>query len=116
MNPEFSIIIPTLDNFHDVQEIIPCINLQTLLPKEIVIVDSSSFNDIREGLDSIESSVPISYLLVGRAYRFDRLLRYIFSFPVLSYYKHQFPPGRAFPYEATNAGSEIAKYLSLIHI
>ena len=110
MNPEFSIIIPTLDNFHDVQEIIPCINLQTLLPKEIVIVDSSLSNDIQEGLDNIESSVPITYLRVGRAYRFDRLLRYIFSFPFLSNYKHQFPPGRAFPYEATNAGSEIAKY------
>ena len=110
MNPEFSIIIPTLDNFHDVQEIIPCINLQSLLPKEIVIADSSLSNDIQEGLDNIESSVPITYLRVGRAYRFDRLLRYIFSFPFLSNYKHQFPPGRAFPYEATNAGSEIAKY------
>jgi len=110
MNPEFSIIIPTLDNFHDVQEIIPCINSQTLLPKEIVIVDSSFSNDIQDGLDTIKSSVPMTYLRVGRAYRFDRLLRYIFSIPLLSNYKHQFPPGRAFPYEATNAGSEIAKY------
>ena len=110
MNPEFSIIIPTLDNFHDVQEIIPCINSQTLLPKEIVIVDSSFSNDIQDGLDTIKSSVPMTYLRVGRAYRFDRLLRYFFSFPLLSNYKYQFPPGRAFPYEATNAGSEIAKY------
>ena len=60
MNPEFSIIMPTLDNCHDVHEIIPSINLQRLLPKEIVIADSSLSNDIQEGLDNIESSAPIT--------------------------------------------------------
>ena len=105
MNPEFSVIIPTLDNFRDIEEIIPSISAQTLLPKEIVVVDSSASNKIQAGIDKIESKVPVIYLRVGRAYRFDRLFRYVCSLPFLLKYKNKFPPGRAFPYEATNVGS-----------
>jgi glycosyltransferase involved in cell wall biosynthesis len=110
MNPEFSVIIPTLDNFRDIEEIIPSISAQTLLPKEIVVVDSSASNKIQAGIDKIESKVPVIYLRVGRAYRFDRLFRYVCSLPFLLKYKNKFPPGRAFPYEATNVGSSIARY------
>lgn len=109
-NPEFSIIIPTLNNFHDVEVILSSINSQTLTPKEIVIADSSKLNAIEDGINKIKSKVPIRYIRVGRAYSFDRFLRYIFSLPFLAKYRNKFPPGRAFPYEATNRGAEIAQY------
>jgi len=109
MNPEFSIVIPTIDNLSDVQKIIARINCQSLLPHEIVIADSSASNEIEEGIHVIKSSVPINYLRVGRAYPFDRFLNYLFSLPFLSQFKSRYPAGRAFPYEATNAGSAIAK-------
>ena len=43
-----SIVIPTLDNPDDVANVIESLNLQSLLPSEIVIVDSSSNNEINE--------------------------------------------------------------------
>ena len=48
-NPNISVIIPTLDNPDAVEEIIQELNKQTLLPKEIIISDSSSEDKI-EGL------------------------------------------------------------------
>ena len=41
-----SVIIPTLDNPNDVFDVIKSLNQQLLLPSEIVIVDSSSKDDI----------------------------------------------------------------------
>ena len=41
-----SVIIPTLDNPNDVNEVIVALNLQLFLPSEIVIADSSSNNEI----------------------------------------------------------------------
>ncbi len=108
MNPRFSIIVPTLDNLADLEQLISSIKSQTLLPKEVVVVDSSSTNDIQDRVKSISASFHITYLRVGRAYPHDRILRYIFSLPILRKYKNHYPKGRAFPYEATNAGAEIA--------
>ena len=108
--PEFSIVIPTLDNYGDVPVIISAINAQTLTPKEIIIVDSSSLDDIEDGIAQLQSAVPIKYLRVGRAYLLDRFLYRFFSLPFLSTFRDRFPIGRAFPYEATNAGSAVAKY------
>ncbi|MDA9917278.1 glycosyltransferase [Gammaproteobacteria bacterium] len=111
MNPQFSIIVPTLDNFLHVQELIFSINSQTLLPREIIIADSSSSNEIEDGLKIIATTVPIIYLRVGRAYVFDRFLKYFSSLPIFSgIFKTQYSVGRAFPYEATNAGAEVASF------
>ena len=111
MNPQFSIIVPTLDNFLHVQELISSINSQTLLPREIIIADSSSSNEIEDGLKIIATTVPIIYLRVGRAYVFDRFLKYFSSLPIFSgIFKTQYSVGRAFPYEATNAGAEVASF------
>ena len=41
MKPEISVVIPTLDNFLDVQKIIQSIDSQDLLPSEIILADSS---------------------------------------------------------------------------
>ena len=110
MNSEISIVIPTLDNFIDVQKIIQSIDSQDLLPSEIILADSSSSNKIEDHISDLQSSVPIQYLRVGRAYKFDRFLHSLFSLPALSFFKNNFPKGRAFPYEATNAGASIARY------
>jgi glycosyltransferase involved in cell wall biosynthesis len=111
MNPQFSIIVPTLDNFLHVQELISSINSQTLLPREIIIADSSSSNEIEDGLKIIATTVPIIYLRVGRAYVFDRFLKYFSSLSIFSgIFKTQYSVGRAFPYEATNAGAEVASF------
>ena len=79
MNSEISIVIPTLDNFLDVRKIILSIDSQDLLPSEIILADSSSSNKIEDHISDLQSSVPIQYLRVGRAYPHDRILRYIFS-------------------------------------
>ncbi len=111
MNPQFSIIVPTLDNFLQVQELLSSINSQTLLPQEIIIADSSTSNEIADGLQAFTSLVPIIYLRVGRAYAFDRFIKYFSSLSIFSgFFKTQYSVGRAFPYEATNAGAEIASF------
>jgi len=110
MNPKFSIIVPTLDNFDEFLELVSAINLQTLPPKEIVVADSSSSDEIETSIQNISSSIPLLYVRVGRAYKYDRFLHRIFSFPFLSMYKEKFPRGRAFPYEATNAGAAAASF------
>ncbi|MDB9790391.1 glycosyltransferase family 2 protein [Gammaproteobacteria bacterium] len=110
MNPRFSIVVPTLDNVDDLKKLIISVNSQTLLPREIVVADSSSSNDIQEISQSISSIVPIVYLRVGRAYPYDRLLRYISSLSIFLKAQTKYPAGRAFPYEATNAGVRKASF------
>ena len=84
MKPEISVVIPTLDNFLDVQKIIQSIDSQDLLPSEIILADSSSSNKIEDHIQDIQLSVPIRYLRVGTAYKYDRFLHRFFSFPILS--------------------------------
>ena len=110
MNSEISIVIPTLDNFSDVRKIISSIESQELLPSEIVLADSSSSNEIENKVQNLMSSIPILYLRVGRAYKCDRFLHRFFSLLGIPYLKKKFPKGRAFPYEATNAGASKASY------
>tara|TARA_B110000003_G_C16651784_1_gene534511 strand:- start:1185 stop:2456 length:1272 start_codon:yes stop_codon:yes gene_type:complete len=110
MNPQFSVVIPTLNNFSDVKEIVKSVNAQTLLPSEIILADSSSADEIETEASKLKSFIPIIYIRVGRAYKFDRFLHRVFSLPFFSIFKKKFPRGRAFPYEATNAGSKIAQF------
>jgi hypothetical protein len=110
MKSEISIVIPTLDNFLDVKKVIFSLESQDLLPSEIILADSSSSNEIEKNIKVLQLSIPIRYLRVGRAYKYDRFLHQFFSFPILSFFENHFPKGRAFPYEATNAGASIARY------
>jgi GT2 family glycosyltransferase len=50
MDPKISIIVPTLDNFFDLQELVSSINSQTLIPQDIIIADSSASNSIETGI------------------------------------------------------------------
>ena len=46
LGTSISVVIPTLDNPEDVKKVINSLNNQTLLPKEILICDSSSKKEI----------------------------------------------------------------------
>ena len=104
-----SVVIPTLDNPDDVFDVIKQLNQQLLLPSEIVIVDSSSKDDIEKLSKNIDSVIPITYSRFGRAYRNDRLIMILKTLPIIKYFFQSNPKGRAYPYEATNHGSLIAK-------
>lgn len=104
MNPKISIVVTSLHNLQDVLSLIESINQQTLLPREVVIADSSSSNVIKDSILRVSSKVSIAYHRVERAYRFDRLLRFMSSIKILGKFFPKPPLGRAFPYEATNAG------------
>ena len=105
-----SVIIPTLDNPNDVNDVIVALNLQLFLPSEIVIADSSSNDEIDKLIQSIESKIPITYKRLGRAYKNDRLFLFLKNIPIIKYLFLNIQKGRAYPYEATNRGSLIAKH------
>jgi len=108
LGTSISVVIPTLDNPEDVKKVINSLNNQTLLPKEILICDSSSKKEIESLVKTIESTIEIKYFRVGKAFPFDRILisfNKVFSKRRMLNSKDK---GRAFPYEATNLGSEEA--------
>ena len=94
-----SIVIPTLDNPDDVANVIESLNLQSMLPSEIVIVDSSSDNQINELINTIPSQVPLTYKRLGRAYSFDRFFLFLDKLPIVQYFLPTLEQGRAYPYE-----------------
>ena len=105
-----SVIIPTLDNPNDVRDVIEALNLQLVLPSEIVIVDSSSNDEISELTAAMKSNITITYKRIGRAFPFDRFLLILKRIPIIKYVLPNFQNGRAFPYEASNYGVAIAKH------
>jgi GT2 family glycosyltransferase len=105
-----SVIIPTLDNPDDVIEVVQSLNNQSFLPLEIVIADSSSNNEIHELTKSMDSKIDITYTRLGRAYKNDRLFILLKNLPIIKFFFSNIKPGRAYPYEASNRGSSIAKH------
>ena len=105
-----SVIIPTLNNQDLVEKIILKLNKQTLLPKEIVICDSSSGNEVEEVTKKINSDIPISYVEAGRAYPFDRFMIKFKSLFLNKKTLSQQKEGRAYPYEASNLGAHKAQF------
>ena len=82
-NIEISIIIPVFTGHENLRKLLPAINQQTLLPREIIIVDSCSHTEVKELIENIHSNIPIHY--------------------------HQ-EDQRAFPGKARNIGVSIANY------
>ena len=78
-----SIIIPVYTGHQNLKSVLRAINRQTLLPSEIVIVDSCSHTEVKELIDNIHHEIPIHY------HREDK---------------------RCFPGKARNIGVSIAKY------
>ena len=81
---KISVIIPTLDNPDDVYDVIESLNRQLLLPSEIVIVDSSSNDEIDNLIGTINSAIPITYKRFGRAYKYDRLISFFKNLPLIN--------------------------------
>lgn len=104
-----SVIIPALDNPSEVQEVIKALNLQSFVPKEILICDSSSNEEIKNLIQIIDTKIEINYLKVGEAFLFDRFLLFINPFFFTKKVLNLEKKGRAYPYEATNQGSKMAK-------
>ena len=92
-----SVIIPTLDNPVETKKIISVLNQQTVLPKEIIICDSSSNDKIEETIKSINSKIQVVYVRAGRAFPFDRIIHKYKS--LIHFGKDSTPEriGRAFP-------------------
>ena len=107
---KISVIIPTLDNPDDVYDVIESLNRQSLLPSEIVVVDSSSNDEIDHLIGTINSAIPITYKRFGRAYKYDRLISFFKNLPLINNFFKSTHKGRAYPYEATNKGALIAKH------
>ena len=80
---QISLIIPVFTGHENLKYLLPAINQQTLLPCEIVVVDSCSHTKVKELIDNINIEIPIHY------HREDK---------------------RAFPGKARNIGASIAKY------
>jgi len=99
-----SVVIPALDDLDNLLKIVECLNSQSLLPSEIIIVDSSSDNKIEKYLSDQVSRIPIKYKRAGWAYPGDRILQKYFGF----FIKDIKPLGRAYPYEATNMGVQLS--------
>lgn len=53
--PRISVIIPTKNRFHDIIKCIESILVQTLLPDEIVIVDSSDTQELKSKIEEFKS-------------------------------------------------------------
>ena len=94
-----------MNDWDNLNKVLLELNEQILKPIEIIIADSSSDDKIENSLLQMNINIPLRYLRVGRAFWIDRfLLKYLRFF-----LNDKNVKGRAYPYEATNRGSEIAK-------
>ena len=99
------IVIPTLNDTQNLINLLNILEEQTLLPTEIIVVDSSSNNQIRDYINFYKSPISIKYFRIGRAFLFDRFLFSLCKiFKITNTFKKYFDLPRAYPYEATNFG------------
>ena len=99
-----TVIIPVMNDWLNLRKVLFELNNQTLRPSEIMIVDSSSDDEIEKSLSKFSLDVPLRYLRAGRAFWADRfILKYLKFFLF-----NNSLTGRAYPYEATNLGAKYA--------
>ena len=100
-----SVIIPVMNDWDNLKKVLLELNEQILKPVEIIIADSSFDEKIENSIPKLSTDVPLKYIRVGRAFWIDRFLIKYFRF----FLKDKNAKGRAYPYEATNRGAEVAK-------
>ena len=61
-----SVILPAFDDLHNLNNQISQLNKQVLSPNEIIIVDSSSNNEIQDNIKNLNTEVLIKYYRIGR--------------------------------------------------
>ena len=65
---DISVIIPTCNDGETLKKIIDVLHNQTPLPQEIVIVDSSTNDEVKHVIEESECTVPISHHFEKKAY------------------------------------------------
>jgi len=107
-SPKISIVIPTLDDLFQLQILLNKLPSQILLPYEIIVIDSSSNNEIQNFLSDLNYPIKIHYSRIGRAYRWDRFLSLFLKIIGSLAQQKKLSNGRAYPYEASNKGAKLA--------
>ena len=107
-----SVIIPAMNDWDNLNQVLRELSVQYLKPTEIIIADSSSDDEIEQALLKNTINLPVRYLRVGKAFWGDRFL--IKYFKIFLHNKKL--TGRAYPYEATNQGAKVAtgKWLAFL--
>lgn len=108
MKKSISIILPALNDIQSFKLQIQALVNQTIQPKEIIIIDSSSDEQIQEYINGLNNTDIIKYHRAGYAYKFDRYFRLIIN--KLTFLSRFFPikSVRLYPSEASNLGAKIA--------
>jgi glycosyltransferase involved in cell wall biosynthesis len=63
-----SVIIPAFHFVKSLEKVINSVESQTILPNQIIVIDSSNNNEVKKMIDSYKSSVGIIYKSVSKAY------------------------------------------------
>lgn len=112
---KISLIIPTLNDAGLFAKQLSALEQQSLLPAEVIVVDSSRNDDIKALAMTGSSKFELNYIRCGREYQFDRFLQTLKSFI------HRSPKsfhsdngtqnqGKKYPGEAINIAVDSAKY------
>jgi len=109
MTKNVSIILPALNDIQSCRLQIQALTNQTIQPKEIIIIDSSSDEKIQEYICDLNNTDTIKYHRAGYASKFDRYFRLILN--RLTFLQRFFSIKKAvrlYPSEASNLGAKIA--------
>lgn len=108
MTKTVSIILPALNDIHSFRTQIQALTNQTIQPKEIIIIDSSSDDKIQEHVNALNNACLIKYHRAGYAIKFDRYFSLILN--RITFLKRFFSSesSRLYPSEASNLGAKIA--------
>ena len=101
-----SVLLPAFDDHHNLLKQLSCIEDQTYRIHELIVVDSSSNDLIRNCIQSYKGNILIKYFKPGHAKFLDRyrlILEQLFSFSNKSNPKKNY---RLYPSEATNFASK----------
>ena len=69
-----SVIIPAMNDWDNLNQVLRELSVQHLKPTEIIIADSSSDDEIEQALLKNTIDLPVRYLRVGKAFWGDRFL------------------------------------------
>jgi glycosyltransferase involved in cell wall biosynthesis len=106
MDQTISIILPALDDAEIFEQQIQAILSQSRPPNEIIVVDSSSSDQVESLAQKFNHD--ITYFRAGRATRFDRYLKLVLDYIPWTKKFIDLKNYRAYPAESANFGAERA--------
>ena len=104
-----SIVVPVVNDLDNLIKLLDSLLSQKFLPLEVIISDSSSGDQIELYIQDLAYPIPIIYLRVGRSYRGDKVLHFLSNLLPEKWSPQNLKQGRAYPYEATNKGTMVAR-------